>query len=252
MIPTHPSDDIEHFLRFQAAAMGPQAVQERSAGDPLDIAKFKALAQLPLPPLYEAYLREFGAGDGPLKMADDANPRVKAVIELYEEQDPADPDVPERGVVIGCFGMSGERSLLYPPEPSGHHTGPVPAGEPVVIVSWWGSVGHTCAQSFRNHLYRQAFLRGRTAVGAHASLYRDDPASVPQARNLLESLGFVAYWFSDEYQVCMERDDGSTFYVERTNERTSLYGCLVNDAARAQLQPTLMARLDLRDSLSKA
>lgn len=246
MIASTPSDDIADFLRFMTAAMGPDAVRARQPADKDDLAKFLALAKLPLPPLYYSYLEEFGAGDGPLKMADDANPRVKPLIEFYEQQDPADPDVPERGVVIGALGMSGERALLYPPNPPS--PAPAHSAEPIVVISWWGSVSHTHAQSFRNHLYRQAFVRGRTPAGVHCSLYRNDPALLPLARQQLEAMGFMAYWFSDAHQACMERDDGSTFYLVATDERTSLYGGLTDVRTLSQVKPKLIAALGLTDS----
>jgi hypothetical protein len=247
MIPSRPSDDIGDFLAFMALTMGDEAVRARQGARPDDLARFMTLAKLPLPPLYLGYLKEFGAGDGALKMADDANPRVASLIELYEEQDEADPDVPAHGVVIGAFGMSGERALLYPEDwAPGQHGGSIP--EPRVVVSWWGDVSHTYAQCFRNHLYRQAFVRGCTAVGAHCSLYRNEADLLPRARQQVETLGFAAHWFSDDSQCCLERDDGSYFYVERTKDRTSLYGCLVDARTRDQIKSVLISALGLRDS----
>jgi hypothetical protein len=230
-----------------ALTMGGEAVRARQAARPDDLARFMALAKLPLPPLYLGYLKEFGSGDGALKMADDANPRVASLIEFYEAQDEADPDVPAHGVVIGAIGMSGERALLYPEDwAAGQLGGSIP--EPRVAVSWWGDVSHTYAQSFRNHLYRQAFVRGCTAVGAHCSLYRNDAGLLPRARQQVEALDFAALWFSDDSQCCLERDDGSFFYIERTKERTSLYGCLADARTRDQVKPLLIAALGLRDS----
>ena len=247
MTPSKPSDDIGDFLAFMALTMGEEAARARQPARPDELARFAALAELPLPPLYLGYLREFGAGDGALKMADDANPRVASLIELYEEQDEAEPDVPVHGVVIGAFGVSGERALLYPAERTpGRLGGSIP--EPRVVISWWGNVSHTCAQSFRNHLYRQAFVRGCTAVGAHCSLYRDDADLLPRTRQEVEALGFVAHWFSDDSQCCLERDDGSYFYIDRTKDRTSLYGCLAEAKTRDQVKSALISALGLRDS----
>lgn len=251
MILSKPSDDIGDFLDFMATTLGRDAVLARQPAKLDDLSRFIVLARLPLPLLYLGYLKEFGAGDDLLRMADDANARVTALIELYEEQDPNDSEIPARGVVIGAYGMSGERTLLYP-DGGEMLASEAPITEPTVVISWWGDVSHTYAQNFRNHLYRQAFVRGCTAVGAHCSLYRNDPDFLSPARRHLLGLGFVPHWFSDDYQSCLERDDGSFFYIERTAERTSLFGCLVDAQARAQIKPGLIADLGLHDSTPHA
>lgn len=89
-----------------ASTLGKDAVRRRQAARREDIETFVALAKLPLPPLYLGYLREFGADDGALKMADDADLRVTALIELYEESAESEPDVPLHIVVIGAYGLS--------------------------------------------------------------------------------------------------------------------------------------------------
>jgi len=249
MIQTKPSDDIRDFLDFMMQTMGADAVRERVGALPDDIQRFAQWAKFRLPPLYLDYLREFGERDGALKMADDANSRVKSLIQFYVEQEgQSEPDIPPNGVVIGAFGLSGERALLYPELAEQGKYATDESVEPQVVVAWWGDVSHVYAQSFRNHLYRQAFIRGKYRDGALFSLYRNDDALLPKASEAVIGLGFRAYWFSDDFQACLEREDGSVVYIVRIPKRTSLYGRFPNEKLRDQLRSNLIKQLALTDS----
>jgi hypothetical protein len=249
MISTIPSDEIHDFLVFLSQTVGPEALRERAGASPGDIQGFVELARRPLPPLYLGYLREFGQQDRVLKMADDANPQVTALIQLYEEQaGRPDPEIPPDCVIIGVQGLSGGRALFYAAEAAAGGSPPARLEEPSVVVTWWEDVGHTYARTFRNHLYRQAFVRGRFRDGALASLYRPDEDLFPHARQLAATLGFQAYWFSDDYQDCRERDDGAVLYLVRSPNRTTLYVRAGEEHIRDQLKATLLQQLDLRDS----
>lgn len=253
MISTTQSDDIRAFLAFLAEAVDPGAEAERVGASASEVERFVQLAGSPLPPLYLAYLSVFGHEDRVLKMADDADPRLPSLIRFYEKQaTEPDPEIPPSGVVIGVQGLSGARALLYEGQrdagPSTDAAEPVRDVEPSVIVSWWGDVGHTCARTFRNHLYRQAFVRGQLRGAARASMHRIDPAMLEHARDVARDLGFQAYWFSDDCQTCFEHSDGTALYMERLPDRTSLYLCATHDRARDRWKDVFVESLSLQVS----
>ncbi len=248
MIATQPSDDVNDFLGFMEHAMGPPTVQDRAGAAPDQIRQFVELVGLPLPRLYSGYLREFGESDGALRMADDTDVKVRTLLQFYAEQqvDPVEL-IPPNAVMIGVNGLSGERALLYPEAAAGRHAAASDIGEPTVVVCAYGEVDYTYAQTFRNHLYRQAFVRGRLRDGARLSLRRNDEELLPKARQLIEGLGFQAYWFSDNYQVCLERQNQEVLYIERTPGRTSLYGRFRKQETRNDLNALLIKQLDLQE-----
>jgi hypothetical protein len=249
MIPTASSDNIQDFLAFLQQMIG-SAVRDRAGALPEDIERFTRLAKLPLPPAYHGYLSEFGAHDGPLKMADDGNPRIGSLIKLYIEEDlKSIPEIPQHCVAIATQGLTGGRALLYQAKPDGHGGFEYSPDEPRVVVNVDADIDYPCAQSFRNYLYRQAFVRGRFPQGApFASLFRADDKLYAEASQFAPSLGLQAYWFSDDYSVCMERDDGAALHIVRYNDRVSLYLCAMDKETRDQLKATLIPNLGLRDS----
>lgn len=250
MLSTKPTDHIEDFIEFMQHAAVPHGGQDRAGASLDDIRQFADAAQRPLPALYLGYLREFGGADGALKMGGDTDPRVKSLLDFYSEpRGSADGAIAPNTVVIGVYGISGNRALLYP-EPRGENDGPTTGEEegPSVVVCEYGAVDYTCARTFRNHLYRQAFIRGRFRKGKLFSLRRNEEPLLPVAREALKSQGFRGYWFSDDFQVCMEREDGEALYVERTPGRTSLYGCFPSQRTRDELKARLLQQLQLQDS----
>lgn len=252
MISTNPSDDIRDFVSFLKETVGSDVLRDCAGASPRDIDDLVALCRMPLPPLYLAYLREFGQNDGILKMADDADPRVTRLIEFYREQGgKSESDVPANGVVIGVYGLSGDRALLYP-EQSRNVPRADSSGEPRVVVSWWGEVGHTIAATFRNHLYRQAFVRGRFRDGSLFSLYRNDEYVLPEAEVLAAELGFQRYWFSDDYQACLTRPDKAALYIVRNPSRTTLYGRFADTRVRDDATRHFVQQLNLQDSSAAA
>lgn len=233
MFETHDSDDFASFVQFVRAACGDDVLADFRPASAEAIARFVELVRWPLPPLYVSYLEHCGAGDGALKLADDADARVSSLTAFYEEDDPNDSNVPARGVVIGAYGLSGERTLVYPSD-----------GAPSVAVSFWGELSHRCATRFSNFLYGQAYLRSWTKLdGTKVSRWRQEPALISQVRTRLEALGFVAYWFSDEVQISMERDDGTRVHASTTGERTSLWAN-GSERAAAELETALASTLD--------
>jgi hypothetical protein len=248
MIPTRASDDIADFLRFYERLVGRDAAARRTGAAPGDIDKFERLVRLPLPPLYVGYLREFGEEDSVLRMADDSTTRVAELIRFHAQQSAGASTLPPDSVAIGVRGVSGDRVLLYDesPDPGATYAG----AEPSVVVSLGGSFGDTCASTFRNYLYRQAFVRGRLRDDLpFASMYRtDDDRLLDAASAAAAELGFGAYWFSDDYQVCLERADGAALLVARYEDRTSLYLCAPQRRARDEVKTRLLRELGLRDS----
>jgi hypothetical protein len=248
MIPTRASDDIADFLRFYERLVGPDAAARRAGASSSDIERFERVARLPLPALYVGYLREFGAEDPVLRMADDSTTRVPELIRFHAHQTPDEPTLPPDSVAIGVRGLSGNRVLLY--DESADRGAPYAGEEPSVVVSWGASFGDTCATTFRNYLYRQAFARGRLRDDLPcASMYRtDDDRLVDEAAAAAAELGFGAYWFSDDYQMCLERADGAALLVLRYGDRTSLYLCAPDRRSRDDLKQRLVRDLGLRDS----
>jgi hypothetical protein len=250
MIPTTPSDNIQDFLAFLQQMIGLVAVRDRAGALPWDIERFAALVKLPLPPLYHGYLSEFGANDGPLKMADDGNPRIGSLIKLYMEQELKKiPEIPPHCVAIATGGLTGGRALVYKAKPDEHGGFRYSPDEPRVVVNEDADIVYVCAQSFRNYLYRQAFVRGRFPEGLpFASLFQTDDNLYSEASQFVPNLGFQAYWFSDDYSVCMERDDGAAIHIMRYNDRVSIYLSARDTGTRDQLKATLIQNLRLRDS----
>jgi hypothetical protein len=249
MIETSKSDEIRDFLEFMGRLLGPDAVRDRSGSSAEDIAGFAAVARFPLPPLYVGYLREFGEKDRVLRMADDNDSRVRALLQFYEEQQSATPsEIPPKAVVIGAYGLSGERVLLYPAD-AGDSDATV-AVEPVVAVSTIARVEYTCARNFRNHLYSQAVARGKILDGFVLSVRREDEAFLPEATEACRSLGFTSYWFSDEYVASLERDDGTVIQVVRTPSRTTVYGRFKTEAARNEARSFFFTRYHVADNLA--
>jgi len=250
MIPTTPSDNIQDFLAFLQQMIGSVALRDRAGALSRDIERFAALVKLPLPSLYRGYLSEFGANDGCLKMADDGNPRIGSLIKLYVEQELKKiPEIPPHCVAISTAGLTGGRALLYKAKPDEHGGFAYSPDAPSVVVNVDADIDYPCAQSFRNYLYRQAFVRGRFPEGApFASLFRADDKLYAEATQFASTRGLQAYWFSDDYSVCMERDDGAAMHIMRYNDRVSIYLCARDTATRDQLKATLIQNLRLRDS----
>ncbi len=245
IVASAPSEDMGDFLSFFAAMVGAEAARERAPAPAASVERLAALAGRALPPLYVAYLREFGGADRVLRMADDGDPRVASLIEFYEEQaGEEEPEIPASAVVIATQGLSGGRALLYADdaEPGG-----APA-EPSVVENWWGDVGDTFAQSFRTYLYSQAYVRGRFPQDrVFPILYRNGDAPLAAAVGVAEELGFRPYWFSDVLRVCMDRDDGAALQLVRKERRVIAYLRSDDDARGAELKSALLRRLDLRD-----
>jgi hypothetical protein len=248
MIETVQSDEIGDFLAFMGQMLGSNALGNRGGASAEDIARFAAVVRFPLPHLYVGYLREFGEKDPVLRMADDNNTRVRSLLQFYEEQQSAEPsEIPPNAVVIGAYGLSGERALLYPADASNYHTGV--AVEPAVAISTIAHVEYICARSFRNHLYSQVVERGNTPDGFLLSVRREDEAFLPEATEACRSLGFMSYWFSDEYVASLERDDGAIIQVVRTPSRTTIYGRFATEAARNEVRSFFVTRYRVADNL---
>jgi hypothetical protein len=247
MIPSTPSDQISDFIRFLEAMMGRDAADARVAAGAAELSRLLGLVKLPLPPLYLGYLQEFGGSSGPFHLADDTSTDVKALIRFHEEPDPVDRGVPERGVVIAAYGLSGERALVYPEEVDLSVGTDVPLPEPVVVVSWWGDVSHTCARSFRNLLYRAVFIGRYFPDTAPCSLRRGTDVALRDIIRQLSQLGFVPHWFSDDYQACLERDDGAAVYVEQDPTSTFLFGQAANEPALIQFKRHLVEQLGFQE-----
>ncbi|WP_394831115.1 hypothetical protein LVJ94_31845 [Pendulispora rubella] len=242
MIATERSDDIKDFIDFLERIVGQEVARDRAGADPREIERLTALARLPLPPLYLEYLREFGANDGIVKLSDDASSKPEALIDYYLEQaDSEESEIPPNMVIVGVNGSSGERALLYSDEARKG------TEEPSVVVSWWGEVDYTLALSFRNFLYRKVFANARLKRGTTLQLQKNDGNLVPSIRRATLELGFQPYWFSDDCQTCLEREDDSALLARTWGESVSVYGSFADSKIRDEVKLALMQRLDLTE-----
>ncbi len=209
-----------------------------------DVRAYEALVGNRLPPLYVGYLLQFGQRDDDLQMADDTDSRLGTLVKFHREQ--ARSEVSPGAVMIDVNGLSANRALMYDLDEGTQPQGR--ANEPAVAASESGEVLYRYAHSFTNHLYRQAFVRGRFRSGSQFSLRRSDEGLLPTLREGVEALGFEAHRFSDDLQVCMERGTDGYVYIVRTPGRTSVYGCFGPTAARDEVKQTLLQRYALQDS----
>jgi hypothetical protein len=241
MISTSPSDEIADFLDFLERMVGSDAVHGRVGAALDDVSLFITLVGVTLPPLYLGYLKEFGENDGILELTEDSDPKLKSLIDFYLKVYGRFPSrLPERAVLIGVGGLGGERCLLY------SETGE--REEPRVVVNWEDNTYGTLAQTFRNYLYHQAFIRGLVRRGYTLSMYRDGTDAKPEVQQLMLDLGFQSYWFSDDWQGCLERDDGGAVvcvFIEMETQRTTVFGGFRNQRTCNWVEEQLAQQLGL-------
>ena len=67
----------------------------------------------------------------------------------------------------------------------------------------------TLAKSFTRYVYNRAFSHFRLAGGyrTYVNLLGLDQNSTPAVIAALLRRGFIAYWFSDTYTCCLQRDE---------------------------------------------
>ena len=215
MIPTQRSDDISDLILFLDKILGYDSKHERRGAHPNDVQKLVGLITYKLPDIYIGYLYNFGLQDSVLKMAGDAETTLNELIEFYEQQALCgNQDIPHNGVVIATEGLSGGRALIYSESKD---------VEPIVVVNWSQDIGEICAQSFRNHLYHQAFIRGRLRAEFRQVAYGTDQSFFARIGSFALQVGFQSYWFSDDCQLCLERDDDVVINVRRTKDMIIAY-----------------------------
>ena len=233
MLATRPSDEIGDFLHFLMALGAEEMVFRRAGAARQAIERFAAVAGLPLPPLYAAYLAEFGVADGGLCIGEDCDARLASLLYYYRAE-AADGylRVPKGGVLIAVRGITGTRALLYDR---------AVGAEPRVVQSSGGKPGRTEAATFRNHLYGVGFGRARFAADQPAQvLYGEKGATAAMVRAAVE-LGFEPYWFSDAFQASLERDEVALLVRE---DRAGAYMHVIapDERAIADLKAALVHR----------
>jgi len=233
-IPQQPTEQWSVFFEFLGACVG-RALDERRPASPLDIARFIEVARPPgpVPPLYRRYLEEFGGGGYDFDLLEDASGAVSSLISSYEEYH--GENVPPRGLLIGLDGLCGGRALLYSSD----------AREPVVVVCWEGVIDYICADSFRNLLYSKAFIAGYVSQGHTIDGYQH-VVDLSRATKGLWELGFESLWFSDSYQSCLWRSDGTAASLYCTQDRLVARVSFVSDAGRTSESGEILEALGLK------
>ncbi|WP_020474937.1 hypothetical protein [Zavarzinella formosa] len=209
MLSPKPSDDIQDLISYLQQVTGQTKIERQGATD-AEINKYLRLAReyapsaKEIPPLLVAYYKEFGRRDPVLEMGGDGMPKIPVLIGIYREALAAGPEVnkeiPPDTIMISSPGLTGGRVLVYSEGD--------PEAEPQVAQSWAMDLGVTMAASFQNHLYQQAFSRGRfPSGGEYRGLSTTSLAERGPLREFAGQQGFVSLWFSDPFAECMERDD---------------------------------------------
>jgi hypothetical protein len=234
---TRPGGSIQDFLVFLAACYpgDPKALDRAGASDE-DIAELSRVAGYPLPPMYEAFLREFGANTGRTYVGGDGRATVVDLLDDY--RDPIELALmPKGGIVISTNGLMHQRFLIC--------TG---AGEPTVGCFVDDEVEYVMATSFEHLLYQEAWLRSRFSKSGRACLSakRLDTKLVGELPGVLSGLGLEPYWFSDRYGHFAESDD--LWVGARANaEYTAVWIGGLTEGGRNGLRDELRRALSLTD-----
>lgn len=231
MFPSHPSDQIEDFITFASSLFGAGILAQRRASDSKSIEIFVELAQLPLPSFYIDYLKEFGDHDAGLKLMDDCDSRLASLIDFYREE----PDsIPDQCVPIAVSGLTGGRSLQYLKDNE----------IPLVVANFWEDVDYVCAQNFRNYVYMKVFEKGIFKNGNNLGLYKMDLGDFQEIVDVLRAKNFVPLWFSDDFQQCMTKEDGSSVLMVKRASQIVLHGFLKTN--KKELESSLMNLFNFR------
>lgn len=239
MVPTKPSDRIDDFIAFWKQLAGEEVADARVGASDDDIKRFESLCRHPLPPLYIAYLREFGRDDGGLMLTADADSRIEELNRFYVEQSQRNYQaVADNTVFIGIETLSGGRALHYGEDV-----------EPRVVTTWDNTIGVTQAGSFRSFLYSQAFIQAHFPWGdlAHGSLYVDGRHLTEMLSGMAASMGFLPYWFCDGYHLCLERDD-QYLVVSEDENGTGIYVSGRHSRIKDELKRLISAGFTVRDT----
>lgn len=242
MIKSRPSDQIADFIDFYETICGKAAIDERIGSSDEEINKFVGVCGHVLPPLYIAYLREFGKHDGILRLGDNGEFQLNRLIQFYEKQlEKKRQWVPKNTVLFSLEGLSGGRGFYYGNQDF--------LKEPNVVTTWNNEVGATRAASFRNYLYHQAFLRGRFPRGTIAvALHSNSKELTSRLTDYAGNFGFMPYWFCDEYQACME-GDGQLLLINQAEDGTDLFvNSPFSQAKEEQTKKVFMDQFNLSDA----
>lgn len=242
MINSKPSDAIEDFIDFYERICGRAKASRRSGAPKEQIEEFATLCGMTLPLLYVGYLEHFGTNDGFLKLGDRGDPRLGELLEFYHKQTTLNRNwVPARTVLFSREGPdSSGRGLYYGDA----------LEEPIVVQLWFtntGTVGSTVAACFRNYLYSQAFVRGCFPPSRlAAALHSKDKQMTKEMSSFAGSCGFVPYWFSDDYQSCMEQER-DCILISQADDGATIFIISPSRQARERLKNKFMKQLNLTD-----
>ncbi len=224
MIPTTPSDRFEDFLAFLAAASGEEfeEVLAHSRGaSGRELVPLMTLCRFPLPRLYVDYLKRFGHGDGGLDLfGEDAYADLDELVSRYRAFERVDyRPLPDDAVLFATGTLTGDLLLLYPDGD--------PPGEPLVALADFedkGVVRATLAESFTHYAYARAFCRFHLPYkdNTYVNLLGRERNLTRAVTAAAERRGLAAYWFSDVYTSCLERD-GLVIHTEQSVRGTEVY-----------------------------
>ena len=159
-----------------------------------EIDRLLSYASGPVPPLYRQYLEVFGAGDGIIRLCDDAQCDVPTLLRWHEKRSADErPYKPENATLLSIQSLSLGRCLI--------HDG---GAEPRVAINDFDEVVRVLASSFKIYLYQHTWLL-RWFAGV--STARSSVATRDELLQAALTLNVDKLWFSDEYAFCAENND---------------------------------------------
>lgn len=241
MIPTHPSDGIEDLIRFCRDVRGACKIDDRAGASPEEIESLVSLCGRQLPMFYELFLLEFGRSDAGIGFFGEADGDVCTLIGAYKNESRRTfPEIFPNSILIAYGGLDGCRSLVYPSESS--------QDEPVVVLNWDGEILARLGKTFLTYVYSQVFWRARFSHGARrdAVLLAEDVSLFSNISSYCLELGFKSYWFSDEFQSCLERE-GRTIILRGNAGGLYVWVSCDEKGDGAFLRNNLKDKFDLKD-----
>jgi hypothetical protein len=215
MIQTLPSSLFSDFIRFWQN-LGGRLPDAGNGARPDEIRLLEQLARYPLPPFYAEFLLHFGQIADIFPVAEEGSSQIESILRWYQDQERVDRwEIPPGCIVVGVPGITTVGHALVVETP----------GEPAFVATVGGDILYTQARTFVNALYSSAFSVQRFRFPVSFSLFKEDRSSVSEVTDWALNMGFQSYWFSDEYQAILEREDAIIYaFSEVGGTRVFLQG----------------------------
>lgn len=246
MIPTQPSDTIADYLAFLIALFGRDPYPSRRGATRGEVEILSAFCPHPLPRLYVKYLLEFGNNSGGHELAFDTVSDIESMIQFHEQGPPTGyQDRPKDGFVFAIEAATGGRVFDFSETSQ-------PVGEPTIGAYCSGKIMYHVATSFRNYLYTESYLESRMPISdtskwwlaarssSNRALFSLETRRMQDITDIATKLGFVSYWFSDEYTSCLQREADSLVIYNDQPEGTTVRLVTQNIARVADVERQLL------------